>query len=244
MVGEIYGSSSHEIILMQGEAVLGLEAAARSLVRQGRPASTSSRACSARGLATGSAAIGADLHEIEMPYDEAVTGEAVDAYLSGAPRDRGRGGGPLRDAVAARSTRSGTSDPSPGATARSRSSIASRPGPASSSGPRSGSSTCSWRDRRSASAAHQACRCSRSVSRPGQPSRPTRMRHEARSCRILDWRDKWHGKGSFPVHAVGLRPQRRARRLRRAAGRGPGRLDRPPPARVRRLLGRRRRRWA
>ena len=31
MVAEIYGSSSHEIILMQGEAVLGLEAAARSL---------------------------------------------------------------------------------------------------------------------------------------------------------------------------------------------------------------------
>ncbi|HKZ92258.1 MAG TPA: aminotransferase class V-fold PLP-dependent enzyme, partial [Candidatus Limnocylindrales bacterium] len=85
LVGEIYGSASHEIILMQGEAVLGLEAAARSLVRRGTACLNLVSGVFGKGFGYWLAAIGADLHEIEVPYDEAVTAAAVEAYLTGHP---------------------------------------------------------------------------------------------------------------------------------------------------------------
>lgn len=85
MVGEIYGSDSHEIILMQGEAVLGLEGAARSLVREGTSCLNLVSGVFGKGFGYWLAAIGADLHEIEVPYDEAVSAAAVDAYLTEHP---------------------------------------------------------------------------------------------------------------------------------------------------------------
>ena len=85
MVGEIYGIASHEIILMQGEAVLGLEAAARSLVRRGTPCLNLATGPFGKGFGYWLAGFGADLHEIEVPYDEVVTGDAVDAYLTAHP---------------------------------------------------------------------------------------------------------------------------------------------------------------
>jgi pyridoxamine--pyruvate transaminase len=85
MVAEIYGSSSHEIILMQAEAVLGLEAAARSLVREGTSCLNLVSGVFGKGFGYWLAAIGADLHEIEVPYDEAVSAAAVDAYLTEHP---------------------------------------------------------------------------------------------------------------------------------------------------------------
>ena len=85
MIGQIYGSSGHEIILMQGEAVLGLEAAARSLVRRGTSCLNLATGVFGKGFGYWLTAIGADLHEIETPYDEIVTGEAVAAYLEAHP---------------------------------------------------------------------------------------------------------------------------------------------------------------
>ena len=85
MVGEIYGSSSHEIILMQGEAILGLEGAARSLVRAGTSCLNLVSGVFGKGFGYWLSAIGADLHEIEVPYDEAVSAAAVDAYLTEHP---------------------------------------------------------------------------------------------------------------------------------------------------------------
>ena len=85
MVAEIYGTSSHEIILMQGEAILGLEGAARALVRKGTSCLNLVSGVFGKGFGYWLAAIGADLHEIEVPYDEAVSAAAVDAYLTEHP---------------------------------------------------------------------------------------------------------------------------------------------------------------
>jgi pyridoxamine---pyruvate transaminase len=84
-VGEIFRTSSHEIILMQGEAVLGLEAAARAVVRPGMPCLNLVSGVFGKGFGYWLAAIGADLREIEVPYDESVTAEAVAAYLDAHP---------------------------------------------------------------------------------------------------------------------------------------------------------------
>jgi pyridoxamine--pyruvate transaminase len=84
-IGRIYGSQSHEIILMQGEAILGLEAAARSLVRPGTKCLNLVSGVFGKGFGYWLSAIGAELHEIEVPYDDAVTAEAVDAYLTTHP---------------------------------------------------------------------------------------------------------------------------------------------------------------
>ena len=59
-VAELFRTKS-DVVLMQGEAVLGLEAAARALVRPGMPVLNSSRASSARAWATGSPEFGAEL---------------------------------------------------------------------------------------------------------------------------------------------------------------------------------------
>ena len=85
LVGEVFGSSSHEIILMQGEAILGLEAAARALVREGTSCLNLVSGVFGKGFGYWLAGVGADLHEIEVPYDEAVTAESVEAYLAEHP---------------------------------------------------------------------------------------------------------------------------------------------------------------
>ena len=85
MVRQIYGSTSHEIIMMQGEAILGLEAAARSLVNKDTSCLNLVSGVFGKWFGFWLKDIGADLHEIEVPYDEAVTAEAVDAYLTEHP---------------------------------------------------------------------------------------------------------------------------------------------------------------
>jgi pyridoxamine--pyruvate transaminase len=84
-IAEIYGTSSHEIILMQGEAVLGLEAAARAVVRPGMSCLNLVSGVFGKGFGYWLAAIGADLHEIEVPYNEAIDPAAVEAYLDAHP---------------------------------------------------------------------------------------------------------------------------------------------------------------
>lgn len=84
-VGRIFGSSSHEIILMQGEAILGLEAAARALATRGTPCLNLVSGVFGKGFGMWLAAIGAELHEIEVPYDQAIDADAVADYLDAHP---------------------------------------------------------------------------------------------------------------------------------------------------------------
>ncbi len=83
-VGEVFGTSS-EIILMQGEAVLGLEAAARSLVRPGMPVLNLVSGVFGKGMGYWLKGFGAQLHEIEVPYDESVDPAEVAAFLDAHP---------------------------------------------------------------------------------------------------------------------------------------------------------------
>lgn len=84
-VGRIFGSQGHETILMQGEAILGLEAAARALATRGTPCLNLVSGVFGKGFGMWLSAIGADLHEIEVPYDQAIDPDAVAAYLDAHP---------------------------------------------------------------------------------------------------------------------------------------------------------------
>jgi pyridoxamine--pyruvate transaminase len=83
-VGQVFGTGN-EIILMQGEAVLGLEAAARSLVRPGMPVLNLVSGVFGKGMGYWLKGFGAALHEIEVPYNEAVDPASVAAYLDEHP---------------------------------------------------------------------------------------------------------------------------------------------------------------
>lgn len=87
-VGRIFGSGRHETILMQGEAILGLEAAARALATRGTPCLNLVSGVFGKGFGMWLAAIGAELHEIEVPYDEAIDADAVATYLDAHPAIR------------------------------------------------------------------------------------------------------------------------------------------------------------
>src|SRR5258708_39485242 len=83
-VGQLFGTKN-EVILMQGEAVLGLEAAARSLVRPGMPVLNLVSGVFGKGMGYWLKAYGADLNELQVPYDEAVDSQAVEEYLDEHP---------------------------------------------------------------------------------------------------------------------------------------------------------------
>lgn len=87
-VGRIFRTTGHEIILMQGEAILGLEAAARSLCTRGTPVLNLVSGVFGKGFGYWLTAIGAELHEIEVAYDDAIDADAVAAYLDAHPRIR------------------------------------------------------------------------------------------------------------------------------------------------------------
>ena len=84
-LARIFRTTSHEMILMQGEAVLGLESAARSLCTRGTPVLNLVSGVFGKGFGYWLSAIGAELHEIEVPYDEAIDPDAVAAYLDAHP---------------------------------------------------------------------------------------------------------------------------------------------------------------
>ena len=87
-IGRIFRTSIHEIILMQGEAVLGLEAAARSVVSPGMACLNLVSGVFGKGFGYWLTAIGAELHEIEVGYDEAIEPATVAAYLDAHPEIR------------------------------------------------------------------------------------------------------------------------------------------------------------
>ena len=83
-VGRVFGTAN-EIILLQGEAVLGLEAAARSLVRPGLPVLNLVSGVYGAGMSLWLKSFGAQLHELSTRYDEVIDPEDVDAYLDAHP---------------------------------------------------------------------------------------------------------------------------------------------------------------
>jgi pyridoxamine--pyruvate transaminase len=87
-VGQIFRTTSHEIILMQGEAVLGLEAAARAVVSPGMACLNLVSGVFGKGFGYWLTAIGAELHEIEVAYDDAIDPAAVSSYLDAHPEIR------------------------------------------------------------------------------------------------------------------------------------------------------------
>lgn len=87
-IGRIFRTTSHEIILMQGEAVLGLEAAARAVVSPGMACLNLVSGIFGKGFGYWLTAIGAELHEIEVDYDDAIDPAGVSAYLDMHPEIR------------------------------------------------------------------------------------------------------------------------------------------------------------
>lgn len=83
-VGQVL-ATANEIILMQGEAVLGLEAAARSLVRPGMHVLNLVSGVFGKGMGYWLKGFGAKLHEIEVPYNESVDPAAVARFLDAHP---------------------------------------------------------------------------------------------------------------------------------------------------------------
>jgi pyridoxamine--pyruvate transaminase len=79
-VAEIF-LTKNDVLLMQGEAVLGLEAAARALVRPGMPALNLVQGIFGKGMGYWLKDFGAELHELEVPYNDAVEPADVEHYL-------------------------------------------------------------------------------------------------------------------------------------------------------------------
>src|SRR5262245_38662301 len=83
-VGQIF-RTQNEIVLMQGEAVLGLEAAARSLVRPGMPVLNLVSGVFGKGMGYWLKDFGAELHELEVPYNDVVDPADVERFLDEHP---------------------------------------------------------------------------------------------------------------------------------------------------------------
>ncbi|MCZ7663511.1 MAG: alanine--glyoxylate aminotransferase family protein [Thermoleophilia bacterium] len=77
--------SSSDLLLMQGEAVLGLEAAGRAVVRPGMACLNLSSGVFGKGYGDWLRAWGATVHEIDVPYDDAVDPSDVERALEEHP---------------------------------------------------------------------------------------------------------------------------------------------------------------
>lgn len=80
--------TKQDILLMQGEAVLGLEAAARSLVRPGMPVLNLVSGVFGKGMGYWLTSFGAELHELEVPYNDSIDPGEVDRFLDEHPEIR------------------------------------------------------------------------------------------------------------------------------------------------------------
>ena len=77
--------TGNDILLMQGEAVLGLEAAARGLVRSGTPVLNLVSGIFGKGMGYWLKDFGAELHELEVAYNDSVDPSDVERYLDEHP---------------------------------------------------------------------------------------------------------------------------------------------------------------
>ena len=80
LLAKIY-RTSNDVVLMQGEAVLGLEAAARALVKPGTRCLNLVSGVYASWFGDWLREYGAEVHEVRVPYDEAVDPAAVKEAL-------------------------------------------------------------------------------------------------------------------------------------------------------------------
>jgi len=83
-VAEIF-LTKNDVLLMQGEAVLGLEAAARGLVMPGTHVLNLVSGIFGKGMGYWLKDFGAELHELEVPYNDSVDPAAVERYLDEHP---------------------------------------------------------------------------------------------------------------------------------------------------------------
>jgi pyridoxamine--pyruvate transaminase len=83
-VARIYGTDK-DVVLLQGEAVLGLEAAARSLVREGTTCLNLVSGVYGKWFGLWLKDIGANLIELEVPYNEAIDPADVERALKEIP---------------------------------------------------------------------------------------------------------------------------------------------------------------
>lgn len=83
-VGEIY-RTRNDVVLMQGEAVLGLEAAARGVVRPGTTCLNLVSGVYGKWFGLWLEDIGAKLVEVEVPYDDAIEPAEVERALREHP---------------------------------------------------------------------------------------------------------------------------------------------------------------
>src|SRR5206468_8867527 len=77
--------TKNDVLLMQGEAVLGLEAAARSLVQPGTPVLNLVSGVFGKGMGYWLRDFGAELHELEVAYNDALDPVEVARYLDKHP---------------------------------------------------------------------------------------------------------------------------------------------------------------
>jgi pyridoxamine--pyruvate transaminase len=77
--------TSNDVLLMQGEAILGLEAATRALVAPGTRVLNLVQGVFGKGEGYWLRDFGAELHELEVPYNDAVDPENVERYLEEHP---------------------------------------------------------------------------------------------------------------------------------------------------------------
>jgi pyridoxamine--pyruvate transaminase len=77
--------TKNDVLLMQGEAVLGLEAAARGLVQPGTKVLNLVQGVFGKGMGYWLKDFGAELHELEVPYNDAVEPADVERYLDEHP---------------------------------------------------------------------------------------------------------------------------------------------------------------
>jgi pyridoxamine---pyruvate transaminase len=82
--GELF-LTQNDVLLMQGEAVLGLEAAGRGLVQPGTPALNLVSGVFGKGMGYWLKDFGAELHELEVPYNDSVDPADVERYLDAHP---------------------------------------------------------------------------------------------------------------------------------------------------------------
>lgn len=77
--------TGNDVLLLQGEAVLGLESAARGLVQPGAKVLNLVQGVFGKGMGFWLRDFGAELHELEVPYNDAVDPAAVAAFLDANP---------------------------------------------------------------------------------------------------------------------------------------------------------------
>jgi len=81
---EVFGTKE-DVILMQGEAVVGLEAAGRACVRPGMKVLNLISGVFGKGMSDWLKMWGADVIDLAVPYNDAVTSEAVEKALKENP---------------------------------------------------------------------------------------------------------------------------------------------------------------